>query len=101
MKGAVAVKILRSGTMTLAVMLLALAPAARPVLAQDCDTLPTSAQRPRACNPREECWQRISKDLSGAARGAAARECGRQPTSGICYGPDTYNPQAECRQKKK
>jgi hypothetical protein len=91
----------RSVAVALAATLLALAPGARPVLAQDCDTLPTSAQRPRACNPREECLQRIPKDLSGAAREATAKECGRQPTSGICYGPDTYNPQTECRQKKK
>ncbi len=94
-------KLGRSVTVTLAVAFVALAPGARPVLAQDCDTLPTAAQRPRACNPRAECLQRISKDLSGAAREGAARECNRQPTSGICYGPDTYNPQAECREKKK
>ena len=71
--------------------------------AADCSSLPTSALKPRPCNPREQCLRLISKGLEGQALEATKRDCQRQPASGICHGPDTYNPQAECRaeQRKK
>jgi hypothetical protein len=65
----------------------------------DCGGLPKSAQKPRTCNPQEECLKLIPAGLDGKARAAATRECQRQPTSGVCYGPDVYNPQADCREK--
>lgn len=69
--------------------------------AQDCASLPQSAQRPRACNPQAECLTLIRKDLKGPAVEAARADCARLPTSGTCYGPDRYDPQAECREKRK
>jgi hypothetical protein len=73
-----------------------------PVAAADsCDALPRSALRPRECNPRQECLRAIPADLKGPAREARERECSRQPASGTCYGPQTYNPQAECRSARK
>jgi hypothetical protein len=67
----------------------------------ECARLPAAAKRPRPCNPQTECLRQIPKESSGAEREAAARECRRQPTSGICYGPETYDPRAECRQKAR
>ncbi len=69
--------------------------------ADACSSLPTSALRPRACNPRAECLRDIPKDLGGERRDARRKECEHQPTSGTCYGPATYNPQAECRARQK
>jgi hypothetical protein len=79
-------------------LLLAPLPAtAQPV---DCSSLPTSAQRARACNPQQECLAQVEHRLKGGAQGAARRDCQRLPTGGTCYGPDTYNPQAECRERQ-
>jgi hypothetical protein len=80
-----------------ALLLAPLPAAAQP---QDCGSLPTSAQRARACNPRQECVARVEQRLEGAARDAARRDCQRLPTTGTCYGPETFNPQAECRQRQ-
>lgn len=66
-----------------------------------CDSLPTSALRTRPCDPREECRKAIPADLKGPQLDARKKECSRLPTSGVCHGPDTYNPQAECRAQKK
>ena len=78
-------------------LLLAPLPAtAQPV---DCSSLPTSAQRARACNPQQECLAQVEHRLKGGAQDAARRDCQRLPTGGTCYGPDTYNPQAECRER--
>jgi hypothetical protein len=64
--------------------------------AQDCATLPTSAQRARTCNPRQECVGQVEQRLKGQALDAARRDCQRLPTAGTCYGPETFNPRAEC-----
>jgi hypothetical protein len=86
-------------TLALLAMLL-LAPAARAADPQDCTRLPSATRRPRACNPRQECLSLLRADLSGAALDAARNDCARLPTSGTCYGPDTYDPQAECRARQ-
>ncbi|HXH84209.1 MAG TPA: hypothetical protein VNN07_14985 [Candidatus Tectomicrobia bacterium] len=67
---------------------------------QDCAALPTSAPKARACNPRQECLAKAAH-LAGPAQERARRDCERMPTSGTCYGPDTYNPQAECRERQR
>ena len=41
----------------------------------------------------------VQRNLKGAALDAARKDCQRLPTSGTCYGPDSYNPQAECRER--
>ena len=71
--------------------------------AADCSSLPTSALKPRACNPQEQCVRLIPKSLEGRALEAAKQDCQRQPEQGICHGPETYNPQAAClaEQSKK
>jgi len=71
--------------------------AAQPV---DCSSLPTSAQRARTCNPQQECLAQVERRLKGRGQDAARRDCQRLPTTGTCYGPDTYNPQAECRERQ-
>jgi hypothetical protein len=67
----------------------------------ECSALPTSARRPWTCSPRAECQKMIGRDLAGPALAAARADCERLPTSGTCYGPETYNPQAECRARQK
>jgi hypothetical protein len=42
----------------------------------------------------------VEGKLKGPALAAARGDCQRLPTSGTCYGPDTYNPQAECRERQ-
>ena len=81
--------------------LVALALTALPSAAQpkDCGSLPTSAQRSHTCNPRQECVAKVESKLKGPALDAARKDCQRLPSSGTCYGPDTYNPQAECRER--
>jgi hypothetical protein len=64
--------------------------------AQDCSKLPTAAQRARTCNPQQECMAQVQRTLKGPALESGRRDCQRLPTSGTCYGPDTYSPQAEC-----
>jgi hypothetical protein len=86
-------------TLVLLTMLL-MAPAARAADPQDCTRLPSATHRPRPCNPRQECLALLRTDLSGAALDAARNDCARLPTSGTCYGPDTYDPQAECRARQ-
>jgi len=93
-------------TRVLALLLAALALAAPPAPAQpvDCGTLPTSAQKAHACNPQQQCLAQMEGKLQGPALDSARKDCQRLPTSGTCYGPDTFNPQAECREaqgKKK
>jgi hypothetical protein len=80
-----------------AALLLTASPAAAQ---QDCSALPTSAPRPRACNPQQECLARVEQRLQGPALDAARRDCQRLPAAGTCYGPETYNPQAECRARQ-
>jgi len=72
-----------------------------PVVAwsQDCSSLPASAQRARSCNPQQECVAQVERSLKGPARDSGRRDCQRLPTSGTCYGPETYSPQAECRER--
>jgi hypothetical protein len=84
------------------VLVAALVLAAVPVVAQptDCGSLPTSAPRPRSCNPQEECLVKVEQRLKGSALDAARRDCQRLPAAGTCYGPQTYNPQAECRARQ-
>ncbi|HET7342342.1 MAG TPA: hypothetical protein VFL90_12845 [Methylomirabilota bacterium] len=83
-------------------LLAALALGAAPALAQpsECSALPSSAQRAHTCNPRQQCLAQVEGKLKGAALESARKDCQRLPTSGTCYGPDTFNPQAECREAK-
>jgi len=83
-------------------LLASLALTAVPALAQpsECGALPSSAQRARTCNPQEQCLAQVVKNLKGAALDSAKRDCQRLPTSGTCYGPDTFNPQAECKEQQ-
>jgi hypothetical protein len=74
---------------------------ALPAAAQsrDCSSLPASAQRARACSPRQECLAQVGRRLEGRALEGARRDCQRLPASGTCYGPETYSPQAECERQ--
>lgn len=67
----------------------------------ECDRLPTSALRARPCNPQEDCLKAIPKDAKGGQLEARRKECNRLPTSGVCHGPESYNPQAECREPQR
>ena len=82
-------------------LLVALALTSGPAAAQprDCGSLPTSAQKSRTCNPQQECVAQVESKLKGPALDAARKDCQRLPSSGTCYGPETYNPQAECRER--
>jgi len=93
-------------TRVLLLLVAALALAALPAAAQpkDCGALPSSAQKARTCNPQQECVAQLEGKLKGLALESGRKDCQRLPTSGTCYGPDTFNPQAECREgpgKKK
>jgi hypothetical protein len=93
-------------TRVLLITFAAIALAALPAAAQpkDCGSLPSSAQKARTCNPQQECVAQVEGKLKGAALDSARKDCQRLPTSGTCYGPDTFNPQADCREgqgKKK
>jgi hypothetical protein len=68
--------------------------------AQDCSNLPATAQRARQCNPQQECMAKVEQRLKGPALDAARRDCARLPPAGTCYGPETYSPQAECRERQ-
>ena len=82
------------------ILLAVLALGAVPAAAQpDCGSLPTSAQKARTCSPQQECLAKVDK-LKGEAKDAARKDCQRLPTSGTCYGPDTFNPQADCRERQ-
>lgn len=69
-------------------------------LAQDCSNLPATAQRARQCNPQQECMAKVEQRFKGPALEAARRDCARLPPAGTCYGPETYSPQAECRERQ-
>ena len=94
-------------TRLLILLLAGLALAAAPALAQptDCGALPSSAQKAHSCNPQQECLAKVEGKLKGGpALDSARKDCQRLPTSGTCYGPESFNPQAECREaqgKKK
>jgi len=93
-------------TRVLLLLVAALALAALPAAAQprDCGALPSSAQKARTCNPQQECVAQLEGKLKGPALESGRKDCQRLPTSGTCYGPDTFNPQADCREgqgKKK
>jgi hypothetical protein len=81
-----------------ALLLTALPTAAQ---APDCSNLPASAQRARICNPQRECMAQVERSLKGPAMESGRRDCQRLPTSGTCYGPEMYNPQAECRDRQR
>jgi hypothetical protein len=87
----------RRASIVLASWLLA-APAA--AWAQDCSNLPATAQRARQCNPQQECMAKVEQRFKGPALEAARRDCARLPPAGTCYGPETYSPQAECRERQ-
>ena len=89
-------------TRVLVLSLAALALAALPAAAQpkDCGALPSSAQKARTCNPQQECLAQMESKMKGFALDSARKDCQRLPTTGTCYGPDTYNPQAECREQQ-
>jgi hypothetical protein len=82
-----------------ALALVAAAPVA--ASAKDCDALPRSALKERECNPQAECYASIPKDVKGAALDARRKECSHLPKSGVCHGPDRYDPQAECRSARR
>jgi hypothetical protein len=88
----------RLTVVTALVLATAVMAAAQP---RDCSSLPTSAQRPRPCNPQEECLRLLGRNLQPKDSEDARRACSRHPTSGTCYGPDRYNPQAECRARER
>jgi hypothetical protein len=71
-----------------------------PARSQDCANLPATAQRARTCNPQQECVAQVERSLKGPALESARRDCQRLPASGTCYGPETYSPQAECRERQ-
>jgi hypothetical protein len=66
----------------------------------DCGALPSSAQKARTCNPQQQCLAQVEGALKGQALESARKDCQRLPTTGTCYGPETYNPQAECRDRQ-
>lgn len=86
-------------TLALAAVL-TLAPIVATAQPRDCDALPASAQRPRACNPQQECLVKVQQALAGRTLVSARESCRRMPTSGTCYGPETYDPRAECRRQQ-
>jgi hypothetical protein len=90
-------KTMRARPLVLASLLLAV-PAT--VLAQDCSNLPATAQRARQCNPQQECMAKVEQRFKGPALETARRDCARLPPAGTCYGPETYSPQAECRERQ-
>ena len=67
---------------------------------QDCSSLPASAKKARACSPQQECVAQVERTLKGPALESARRDCQRLPRNGTCYGPETYSPQAECRERQ-
>jgi len=67
---------------------------------QDCSSLPASAQKARSCSPQQECVAKVEQRLKGPALESARRDCARLPASGTCYGPETYSPQAQCRERQ-
>jgi hypothetical protein len=83
-------------------LLASIALTALPAVAQpsDCGALPSSAQKARTCNPRQQCLAQVEGKLKDAALDSARKDCQRLPTSGTCYGPDTFNPQADCREQQ-
>jgi len=68
--------------------------------AKNCSSLPTFAQRPRPCNPQLECMRLMGRTLQPQNLDNARRACSHHPTAGTCYGPDQYNPQAECKARE-
>jgi hypothetical protein len=68
--------------------------------AEKCESLPRSALKTRTCSPQAECIRTIPRDLQGAARAAREKECSRLPDAGVCYGPDRYDPQSDCRNRR-
>ena len=82
-------------------LLAALPLTALPAVAQptDCGALPSSAQKARTCNPQQQCLAQVEGKLTGPALDSARKDCQRLPTAGTCYGPDTFNPQADCREE--
>ena len=83
-------------------LLASIALTALPAVAQpnDCGALPSSAQKARTCNPQEQCLAQVEGKLKGAALDSARKDCQRLPVSGTCYGPDTFNPQADCKEQQ-
>ena len=67
----------------------------------ECERLPRTALKTRSCNPQAECLRAIPRTLSAGARAAREKECSRQPATGVCYGPDRYDPQAACRDTRR
>ena len=90
-------------TRVLLLLVAALALATLPAAAQpkDCGALPSSAQKARTCNPQQECVAQLEGKLKGLALESGRKDCQRLPTSGTCYGPDTFNPQADCREQQQ
>ena len=85
---------------TLLTVLYAVAPLAE-AQPQDCASLPSSAQRTRTCNPQRECLAQVERTLKGPALQSGRRDCQRLPCSGTCFGPETYSPHADCRERQR
>jgi hypothetical protein len=66
-----------------------------------CESLPRSALKTRSCNPQADCLRAIPSELKGGARAAREKECSRLPLAGMCYGPDRYDPQSDCRSSRR
>ena len=66
-----------------------------------CDALPQQAQRieTQACNPRQECLDKIPSSVWGPARDAAVATCNALPTADKCPRTVTFNPRQECLDK--
>ena len=92
---------LRLPLIALAAAVLAVGAPAAADAAKDCEGLPRSALKTRSCNPQAECRAAIPDGVRGAARERRERECERLPSSGVCHGPDRYDPQADCRRQRR
>ena len=92
---------LHSAAVLIALTLVVGMPALGRAADKSCDALPRSALKTRSCNPQADCLRTIPRDVHGPGRTAREKECSRLPVTGVCYGPDRYDPQADCRDTRK
>ena len=85
----------------LALALVAGTPVTARAADKSCDSLPRSALKTRVCNPQADCLATIQRGLQNVAREVREKDCSRLPTRGMCYGPDKYDPQADCKDTRK
>lgn len=77
------------------------APAVASAADEACESLPRSALKTRSCNPQADCLRAIPATMQGASRAVREKECSRLPLAGVCYGPDRYDPQSDCRSSRR